>query len=76
MATNSEKLSFHAGEAKGQTQIDVILDLTGKGEGVMDMANNAAQSTKETLQAAGQNVQAAAVGAVDAVKNATGLNKK
>ena len=41
----------------------------------MGMANNAAQSTKETVQAAGQNVQAAAVGAVDAVKNATGMSK-
>ncbi|XP_021817730.1 stress-induced protein KIN2-like [Prunus avium] len=68
MASNSEKVSFHAGEAKGQTQ--------EKASGVMDMANNAAKSTKETLEAAGQNVQAAAVGAVDAVKNATGMNKK
>ncbi|BFG26421.1 hypothetical protein CerSpe_126950 [Prunus speciosa] len=68
MASNTEKASFHAGEAKGQTQ--------EKASGLMGMANNAAQSTKETVQAAGQNVQAAAVGAVDAVKNATGLNKK
>ncbi|PQQ00891.1 stress-induced protein KIN2 [Prunus yedoensis var. nudiflora] len=68
MADNSQKMSYHAGEAKGQAQ--------EKASGLMGMANNAAQSTKETVQAAGQNVQAAAVGAVDAVKNATGLNKK
>ncbi|CAB4274653.1 unnamed protein product [Prunus armeniaca] len=68
MASNSEKVSYHAGEAKGQAE--------EKASGLMGMANNAAQSTKETVQAAGQNVQAAAVGAVDAVKNATGMNKK
>ena len=68
MASNSEKVSYHAGEAKGQAE--------EKASGFMGMANNAAQSTKETVQAAGQNVQAAAVGAVDAVKNATGMNKK
>ncbi|ONI18867.1 hypothetical protein PRUPE_3G244700 [Prunus persica] len=68
MASNSEKVSYHAGEAKGQAQ--------EKASGVMDMANNAAQSAKETMQAAGQNVQATAIGAADAVKNATGMNKK
>ncbi|CAB4305114.1 stress-induced protein KIN2 [Prunus yedoensis var. nudiflora] len=67
MADNSQKMSYHAGEAKGQAQ--------EKASGMMDKANNAAQSTKETMQDAGQNVQAKAQGAVDAVKNATGMNK-
>ncbi|CAB4305108.1 unnamed protein product [Prunus armeniaca] len=81
MADNSQKMSYHAGEAKGQAQIDVgcfVLDHLGfkeKASGMMDKANNAAQSTKETMQDVGQNVQAKAQGAVDAVKNATGMNK-
>ncbi|KAI5340644.1 hypothetical protein PRUPE_3G244500 [Prunus persica] len=67
MADNSQKMSYHAGEAKGQAQ--------EKAGGMMDKANNAAQSTKETMQDVGQNVQAKAQGAADAVKNATGMNK-
>ncbi|XP_008230347.1 PREDICTED: stress-induced protein KIN2-like [Prunus mume] len=67
MADNSQKMSYHAGEAKGQAQ--------EKTSGMMDKANNAAQSTKETMQDVGQNVQAKAQGAADAVKNATGMNK-
>ncbi|CAL9014149.1 unnamed protein product [Prunus brigantina] len=75
MADNSQKMSYHAGEAKGQAQ--------EKASGMMDKANNAAngearissQSTKETMQDAGQNVQAKAQGAADAVKNATGMSK-
>ncbi|CAN6708383.1 unnamed protein product [Malus baccata var. baccata] len=57
MADNSQKMSYHAGEAKGQAQ--------EKANGMMDKANNAAQS----------NMQAKAQGAADAVKNATGMNK-
>ncbi|KAL6526273.1 hypothetical protein OROMI_029913 [Orobanche minor] len=41
----------------------------------MDKAGNAAQSAKESVHQAGQQAQATAQGAVDAVKNATGINK-
>ncbi|KAJ8557222.1 hypothetical protein K7X08_002847 [Anisodus acutangulus] len=38
-------------------------------------AGNAAQSAKETAQQVGQQVKDTTLGAVDAVKNATGMNK-
>ncbi|KAK7273222.1 hypothetical protein RIF29_14271 [Crotalaria pallida] len=65
---DSQKMSYQAGQAKGQTQ--------EKANNMMDMASNAAQSAKETMQEAGQQVMATAQGAADAVKNATGMNKK
>ena len=67
MADNSQKISYNAGVAKGRTQ--------EKTSGVMDKANNAAQTAKESVLNAGQTVQASAQGAVEAVKNATGMNK-
>ncbi|XP_044467832.1 stress-induced protein KIN2-like [Mangifera indica] len=67
MADNSQKMSYHAGEAKGQAQ--------EKASGMMDRANNAAQSAKESMQEAGSQMKATAQGAADAVKNATGMNK-
>ncbi|KAM5581065.1 stress-induced protein KIN2-like [Rosa sericea] len=67
MADNSQKMSYHAGEAKGQAQ--------EKANTMMDKAGNAAQSAKESMQNAGEQVQAKAQGAADAVKDATGMNK-
>ncbi|XP_044506836.1 stress-induced protein KIN2-like [Mangifera indica] len=67
MADNSQKMSYHAGQAKGQTE--------EKASGMMDKANNAAQSAKESMQEAGDQMKAKAQGAADAVKNATGMNK-
>ncbi|XP_015065308.1 stress-induced protein KIN1-like [Solanum pennellii] len=64
---NSQNLSYQAGQTKAQAQ--------EKGNQMMDSAANVAQSAKESLQEAGQQVQAKAQGAADAVKNATGLNK-
>ncbi|XP_019456108.1 PREDICTED: late embryogenesis abundant protein 2-like [Lupinus angustifolius] len=58
---DSERASYNAGVAKGQTQ--------EKASNMMDKASNAAQSAKESCQEAGQQVQAKAQGAVDAVKN-------
>ncbi|XP_004304170.1 PREDICTED: late embryogenesis abundant protein 2-like isoform X2 [Fragaria vesca subsp. vesca] len=65
--TNSQKASYQTGEAKGQTQ--------EKASTMMDKAGNAAQTAKESVQNAGQTIAAGAAGAVDAVKNATGMNK-
>ncbi|XP_061362076.1 stress-induced protein KIN2-like [Gastrolobium bilobum] len=65
---DSQKMSYEAGQAKGQAQ--------EKTSNLMDMATNAAQSAKETMQEAGQQMMASAQGAADAVKNATGVNKK
>ncbi|CAN6574552.1 unnamed protein product [Malus baccata var. baccata] len=67
MADNTQKMSYNAGVAKGQAQ--------EKTSTMMDKAGSAAQSAMGTMQGAGQTVQAKAVGAVDAVKNATGMNK-
>ncbi|TMW80821.1 hypothetical protein EJD97_014694 [Solanum chilense] len=55
--------------------ISSLFTLQEKGNQMMDSAANIAQSAKESLQEAGQQVQAKAQGAADAVKNATGLNK-
>ncbi|CAN4083532.1 unnamed protein product [Withania somnifera] len=63
---NAQNLSYQAGQTKGQAQ--------EKGNQMMDRVANAAQSAKETMQEAGQQVQAKAQQATDAVKNATGLN--
>ncbi|OIW17307.1 hypothetical protein TanjilG_22419 [Lupinus angustifolius] len=88
---NSERASYNAGVAKGQTQEKAsnMMEKAGnaaqsakescqeeKANNMMDMAGNAAQSAKETMQEAGQQVMATAQGAADAVKNATGMNKK
>ncbi|XP_065858803.1 stress-induced protein KIN2-like [Euphorbia lathyris] len=67
MSSNSQQMAFNAGEAKGQSQ--------EKANTVMDKASNVAQSAKESVQEAGQQVKATAQGTVDAVKNATGINK-
>ncbi|KAF5748888.1 hypothetical protein HS088_TW04G00849 [Tripterygium wilfordii] len=67
MADNSQKMSYHAGEAKGKTE--------EKTSNLMDRAGNAAQSAKESITEAGQQVRAKAAGAADAVKDATGMNK-
>ncbi|XP_050380509.1 late embryogenesis abundant protein 2-like [Argentina anserina] len=64
---NSQKASYQAGETKGQTQ--------EKANTMKDKAGNVAQSTKETVQRAGQPIQQKAAGATGAVKNATGMNK-
>ncbi|KAI4321315.1 hypothetical protein MLD38_034712 [Melastoma candidum] len=67
MADNSQKMSYRAGEAKGQAQ--------EKGNQMMDKASSLAQSAKESVQQAGQTVMAKAQGAADAVRDATGMNK-
>ncbi|GAY46243.1 late embryogenesis abundant protein (lea) family protein [Citrus sinensis] len=67
MADNSQKMSYQAGEVKGQTQ--------EKANTMMDKAGNAAQSAKDSMNQAGEQVKAKAQGAADAVKNATGMNK-
>ena len=41
----------------------------------MDKASDAAQSTKETIQEAGQQMMVKAQDAVDSVKDATGFKK-
>ncbi|KAH6823405.1 Late embryogenesis abundant protein family protein [Perilla frutescens var. hirtella] len=64
---NSQNASYRAGEAKGQAQ--------EKGSQLVDKASNATQSAKESLQEVGHQAQAKAQGAVDAVKDATGINK-
>ncbi|KAM5581063.1 late embryogenesis abundant protein 2 [Rosa sericea] len=46
---NSQKMSYDAGVAKGQTQ--------EKASTMMDKAGNVAQSAKESLQNAGQTIQ-------------------
>ncbi|XP_019056431.1 PREDICTED: late embryogenesis abundant protein 2-like [Tarenaya hassleriana] len=66
MADNSNKMSFQAGQAKGQTQ--------EKASNMMEKASNAAQSAKDSMNETGQQMKAKAQGAVDAVKNATGMN--
>ncbi|XP_061362096.1 late embryogenesis abundant protein 2-like [Gastrolobium bilobum] len=57
----SEKMSYNAGVAKGQTQ--------EKASNLMDKASNTAQSAKESMQEAGQQMKAKAQGAADAVKD-------
>ncbi|EYU44269.1 hypothetical protein MIMGU_mgv1a022570mg, partial [Erythranthe guttata] len=64
---NSNNMSYQAGQTKGQAE--------EKGNQMMEKASNAAQSAKESMQEIGQQAQAKAQGAVDAVKNATGMNK-
>lgn len=41
----------------------------------MDKASDAAQSAKESMQEAGQQIKAKAQDAADVVKDATGMNK-
>ncbi|TKY64989.1 Stress-induced protein KIN2 [Spatholobus suberectus] len=67
-----QKMSYEAGQAQGQVQGQA----QEKTNNLMDMASNAAQSAKETVTEAGQQVMATAQGAADAVKNAAGMNKK
>ncbi|KAK4366668.1 hypothetical protein RND71_014548 [Anisodus tanguticus] len=61
------KANYQAGQAQGQAQ--------EKTTQLMEKAGNVAQSTKETVQQMGQQVKDTTLGAVDAVKNATGMNK-
>ncbi len=67
MTANTQKLSFQAGEAKGRDE--------EKASTLVDKAGNAAQYAKESVQGAGQQVMSTAQGAVEGVKNATGMNK-
>ncbi|EPS69690.1 pollen coat-like protein, partial [Genlisea aurea] len=46
-----------------------------KSSTVVEKASSAAQSVKESVQEAGHQMQAKGQAAVDAVKNATGINK-
>ncbi|GMN20839.1 hypothetical protein TIFTF001_051072 [Ficus carica] len=64
---SSEKMGYHAGEAKGQAK--------EKTSNVVDSACNKAQSAKDSMQEAGQQMKAKAGGAADDVKNATGIGK-
>ncbi|XP_034889596.1 uncharacterized protein [Populus alba] len=91
MADNTQKMSFQAGEAKGQVQekASTLMDKAGnaaqsakesvQGETtsptMMDKAGNAAQYAKESVQGAGEQVMSTAQAAVEGVKNATGMNK-
>ncbi|CAI0547748.1 unnamed protein product [Linum tenue] len=68
MASNTEKMSYHAGETKGQAQQE-------KASGMMDRAAGAAQSAKESVAEAGGQMKAKAQGAAESVKDATGMNK-
>ncbi|XP_038876185.1 stress-induced protein KIN2-like [Benincasa hispida] len=67
MTDNSQKMSYHIGEAKGQVQ--------EKANNIMDKASDAAQLAKESMQEAGQQIKAKAQGVADVVKDATGMNK-
>ncbi|KAK4366671.1 hypothetical protein RND71_014551 [Anisodus tanguticus] len=63
----SQKASYHAGEAKGQTQ--------EKASQIMDKARDTVQSAQESMQETGQQMKAKAQGAVEAVKDIVGANK-
>ncbi|XP_038876187.1 stress-induced protein KIN2-like [Benincasa hispida] len=71
MTDNSQKMNYHIGEAKGQAQIHYI----EKANNMMDKASHAAQSAKESMQEAGQQIKAKAQSVADTVKDATGINK-
>ncbi|XP_052304455.1 stress-induced protein KIN2 isoform X3 [Populus trichocarpa] len=91
MADNTNKMSFQAGEAKGQAEEKASTLVNKAGNAVqtakesvvgektsptmMDKAGTAAQYAKESVQGAGQQVMSTAQGAVEGVKNATGMNK-
>ncbi|XP_020213471.1 late embryogenesis abundant protein 19-like [Cajanus cajan] len=62
---DSQKASYNAGVAKGQTE--------EKASNMMDKASNAAQSAQDSMQEAGQQMKAKAQGAADAMKD--GVNK-
>ncbi|XP_055802795.1 stress-induced protein KIN2-like [Solanum dulcamara] len=62
---NSQNISYQAGQAKGQAQ--------EKGNQMMEQASNAAQSAKETMHEAGQQIKVTAQGAADAVN--VGFNR-
>ncbi|BAT83165.1 hypothetical protein VIGAN_04027700 [Vigna angularis var. angularis] len=76
-----QQLNFEAGQAQGQAQAQAQPQAQQaqaqqeKTNNLMDMASNAAQSAKETMTEAGQQMMATAQGAAEAVKNATGMNK-
>ncbi|ESW23442.1 hypothetical protein PHAVU_004G047300 [Phaseolus vulgaris] len=63
---DSQNLNYQAGQAKGQTE--------EKANTIMEKATNAAHSAQESLQEVGNQMQAKAQEASEAVKNATGMN--
>ncbi|XP_026379279.1 stress-induced protein KIN2-like [Papaver somniferum] len=67
MADNSQRMSYNAGEAKGQAEI--------KKDQMVDKASGDMQSAKESCQQAGQQMKEKAQGAADSVKEATGMKK-
>ncbi|KAL5582035.1 hypothetical protein UlMin_014477 [Ulmus minor] len=67
MADSSEKMSYNAGQAKGQTQ--------EKAHNVMDKVSNSTHNIKDSIQEGGNQMKAKAEGAADSIKNATGMNK-
>ncbi|CAK9311141.1 unnamed protein product [Citrullus colocynthis] len=67
MADNSQKMSYHIEEAKGQAQ--------EKASNLMDKASDVAQSAKESIQDVGQQLKAKVQDAANAVKNGTDINK-
>ncbi|PNS96296.1 hypothetical protein POPTR_017G108500v4 [Populus trichocarpa] len=91
MADNTNKMSFQAGEAKGQAEEKASTLVNKAGNAVqtakesvvgektsptmMDKAGTAAQYAKESVQGAGQQVMSTAQGAVEGIKKATGMNK-
>ncbi|KAL3624113.1 hypothetical protein CASFOL_032929 [Castilleja foliolosa] len=64
---DNSNTSYQDGKAKGEAQ--------EKTNQIVDKAGDAAQSAKESVLLAGQFVQEKAQNAVDAAKNATGMNK-
>ncbi|KAF7811219.1 stress-induced protein KIN2-like [Senna tora] len=65
---SQNQMSYNAGQAKGQAE--------EKASSMMDQANDALQSVKESMQQSGEQIMAKAQEATDAMKNATGMNKK
>ncbi|KAJ6861216.1 stress-induced protein KIN2-like isoform X1 [Populus alba x Populus x berolinensis] len=92
MTDNTQKMSFQAGEAKGQTQEKAsnLVDKAGNaaqsakqsvtGEKtsptMMDKAGNAAQYAKESVQGAGQQVMSTAQAAVEGKPKMTDNTQK
>ncbi|MED6134912.1 hypothetical protein PIB30_041396 [Stylosanthes scabra] len=78
--TSIKRLSEHCHKSSflsvvPSNSFSVLMSIAEKASNLSDMASNAAQSTKETMQQAGQQMMATAQGAAEAVKNATGMNK-
>ncbi|KAK7381161.1 hypothetical protein VNO78_33687 [Psophocarpus tetragonolobus] len=73
---DSQKMNYNAGQAKGQAQVFCAFMFKEKTTTMMEKASNVAQYAQESLQEIGQQMQATAQGAAEAVKNATGMNKQ